>query len=102
MVVKRTIQNYSLYHNILNPYKNRHHLKLINLIVFGFILIFLPELILSDYYIEIKVNNSGNNRILSDSYSGTLPNNVYVNEVPTSLNDKTVNVGSKDYIIKLN
>ena len=101
MVVKRTIQKYSLYHNILNPYKNRHHQKLINLIVFGFILIFLPELILSDYYIEIKVNNSGNNRILSDSYSGTLPNNIYVNGVSTSLNDKTVNVGSKDYIIKL-
>ena len=101
MVVKRTIQKYSLYHNILNPYKNRHHQKLINFIVFGFKLIFLPELILSDYYIEIKVNNSGYNRILSDSYSGTLPNNVYVNEVPTSLNDKTVNVGSKDYIIKL-
>ena len=59
---------------------NQRHLSIINLILLEITLIILPKIDRAfEHWIEIKVNEIGENQILSDEYTGILPSKIYVN-----------------------
>ena len=72
----------------------------INLILFEIIFLILPLKIISENYIEIKVNEIGYNQILSDKYTGRIPY-AYVNNTHQSLSNKKINIESINDTIKL-
>ena len=59
--------------------------KIVNFIIFFLIFVLLPKQVLS-HYIEIKVNQPGEQQILSDKYTDNFPSSSYVNGVVTNLN----------------
>ena len=81
---------------------NQGNSKIINLILIEIILIILIKgnLSIEQHYIDIKVNEEGNNQILSDKYEGAPPSKILINGNDVSIN-KNVNVRSKDYTIRL-
>ena len=74
-----------------------------NSILFYLILLLLPKQIIlsNNNYIEIKVNQIGEQQVLSDSYTSTRPTESYVNGVQRSLNDKKILIESTSSTIKL-
>ena len=75
---------------------------LINVILFEIFFILLPKLICYEQpYVEIKVNSRGYNQIISNDYIGTMPRQIYINNIPSDMNDKKVYVNSVDDLIRL-
>ena len=83
---------------------NRRYSGIIKFILFEIFFILLPKRINSQqHYIEIKVNNIGYNKIISDRYRGTFPSQIKINGNSFSFprNDKKVNVNSINDLIRL-
>ena len=75
---------------------------LINVILFEIFFILLPKLICYEQpYVEIKVNSRGYNQIISNDYIGTMPTQIYINNIPSDISDKKVYVNSIDDLIRL-
>ena len=95
-------QNKMLIQNKRKNKNNQRHSKIIN-----FILIEITLTILSKingafgYIIEIKVNQEGENQIISEKYNGALPDKIYVNNIQSSMNDKKVYIDRTQYSILL-
>ena len=71
-----------------------------NFILFSIIFIALPKLLLSSFFIEIKVNKEGIHQILSDEYKLSR-NELKISGTSSSLNTKFYNFNSKDTVLKL-
>ena len=74
--------------------------KIVHFVLFFLIFALLQKQVLS-YYIEIKVNQKGEQQIISNKYTGTLPSSSYVNGAAKNLNERKIQVDSQSYIIKL-
>ena len=70
--------------------------RVINIILFEIIFLFLPKRITTINYMEIKVNQLGYNQIFSDIYTGPMPSKVLYDEMPFLLVNKLVYVESLD------
>ena len=70
--------------------------KIISFILFEIIFLFLPKIITTINYMEIKVNQLGYNQIFSDVYTGPIPSKVLFDEMPFLLVNKIVYVESLD------
>ena len=81
---------------------NSKYCPLFNLIFFGLILILLPKAKLSkEHYIELKVDGTGYQEIISEKYGGIKPSAIYVNKEVQILRDRKVYVQSEGHIIKI-
>ena len=79
---------------------NQRHSKIINLILFEITLIILSKINGAfGVTIQIKVNQVGDNQVISDNYEGTLPEIYYNNN--NFVGVKIVNVGNINDIIQL-
>ena len=83
-----------------NNKTNIEFYQIINFILFYLALILLPKQISSNY-IELKVNQPGEQQILSDEFAGTPPSLYYVGDNPVSANDKRIQIESESSTIKL-
>ena len=72
--------------------------KIVHFVLFFLIFALLQKQVLS-YYIEIKVNQKGEQQIISNKYTGTLPSSSYVNGAAKNLNERKIQVDSQSYII---
>ena len=81
---------------------NQRYFSLINIIFFELIFILMPKrILLDDPCIELKVNATGYQQILSYDYAGRKPSAIYVNKEVQIMKNLKVYVESIDYIIKL-
>ncbi len=90
--------------NFFNTSKNNklssEFYEIFNFILFYQILILLPKPIISNY-IELKVNQPGEQQILSDEFKGTPPSKYYVGDNQINVNEKRIQIESESSTIKL-
>ena len=74
--------------------------QIVNYILVYLSLILLPKQVLSNY-IEIKVNQTGEQQVLSDEFRGAFPSSIYLDNVRLSYESTRIQVDFTFSIIKL-
>ena len=96
-----TIKKNRLISKITKINLSQKYSKTINFFLFEIIFLLLPNIIISEFSIEIKVNKVGYNQIFSDEYKGPLPKRIIYNEIPILILNKKIEVNSSDNRIRL-
>ena len=96
----KNLRKVNFHHNTLKNSIPPRFLMLVNIIIFSYIFLLLPEKILSEeeHYIQIKFNNIGESQVISSSYGGNLP---YISGTDGSSQSRSVIVESIEDTIKL-
>ena len=96
-----TIKKNRLISKITKINLSQKYSKTINFFLFEMVFLLLPNIIISEFSIEIKVNKVGYNQIFSDEYKGPLPKRIIYNEIPILILNKKIEVNSLDNRISL-
>ena len=100
VLVEPVQKNIQSFHKFKKHKINLESYKILDFISFYLILVLLPKQILSQY-IEIKVNQPGEQQVLSDDYDGIFPSSSYVDGTYKNLIVKKIQVSSESSIIRL-